>query len=450
MQQKNNSFKKTLHYIAKYLNSSNNVITTIARIDGYNDYPFFYQYGTSYIPRNGYTENDLNANGISLHKNEAVIKAVMETIERWYLSSYAEKELLFFSYEKMSKKEINVLDPKIFQVISSTQRRTNAYKKFLWNEKSSFYWTKVNKFGTDKTFFIPAQLIYFLHNTKHKGSILRLSDSTGAAAGTSIEQALYKGICELIERDAYAICYYNMLPGKRIRLDEIKDPKIAHIINTLEQNHFDISIFDISLDISIPVFLCLLVDQTNIGPKITVGVKCSFYWQEAMYGAIMESLQGLTSTRDLMQIQSTITKNNFNKISSPVKPILERMLYWANVDSSKDLKFLLSSSYAFDVLSQYPQVDKNLSYKELLKMVVKRLDEQEINTIYWKKVTPQKLDRFYLYGVKVVIPQLQSISLDQKYLYFGSKRVYTVPVKIGLKKTFPKEGELNSIPHPLP
>lgn len=450
MEQDNNSLHKTLKAILAYLESSENVITNILRSDLYNDYPFFFQFMTDYLPRNGYSEADLIANGISLNKNEAFIKAVMETIERWYLSNYSEDDLIIDSYHNVRKKNENTLNPQLFSLIANKQLLLKSYAKFCFSRKSFFYWTSVEKLFSKEKFFIPAQLIYCMNVPKKREPIIRLFDSTGAAAGTSIEQALYNAICELIERDAYAITYYNKLNIKKVLLDNISDKNIRLLINDIQRRYFKVLVFDISLDINIPVFLCILIDETNIGPKVTVGLKCSLFWEEAIYGAIMEALQSLTSTRDMMNIKKRLKKDAFNKIGISTKASIERVLYWADSVSVKNLDFLISSPYQSPGSFLYKTSTHNFSYKELLHIVGEKIKEGGIRDIYWKKTTPETLNKFDLYGVKVVIPKLQSISLDSRFLYFGGERLYTVPVELGFRKQPIKENQLNRLPHPLP
>ncbi len=440
--------KQTLRYIFKYLKSPQNVITNIYRIDSYNDYPSFFQYATDYLPLRGKYEADLIPNGISFDKDTAFIKTVMETIERWYLSYYSAKDLVFNSYNNLKKKSPETLSPKLFAVINDKQLSSRKYAKFRFSEDTNLYWTKVRKLGGTKEVYAPAQLVFFMYDNKNEEPTIRIPDTSGAAAGTSIDQALYNAVCELVERDAYAIMYYNKTPAKKINLKKITDKNTAELIDYIEEHYFEISIFDITTDINIPTFLCVLVDKTNIGSKITVGIKCDLSWADAMRGAIMESLQGITVLRNIILIKKSMN-HKFNRNIVFNRPILERMLYWTDPSSIDDLQFLLSQST--QSLEQQRYVEhRGFSYSEKLHVVVKILKEVGINNIYWKQIAPTVLEGFNFYGVKVLIPELQPISLDQNYLYFGGGRLYSVPVKLGFREKPIKSEELNLIPHPLP
>ena len=58
----------------------------------------------------------------------------------------------------------------------------------------------------DKRFrYLPTTLLYFFY----RGPGAFLADSNGCAAGNTLEEAIVQGFLELVERDAYAIWWYN-------------------------------------------------------------------------------------------------------------------------------------------------------------------------------------------------------------------------------------------------
>jgi ribosomal protein S12 methylthiotransferase accessory factor YcaO len=102
-------------------------------------------------------------------------------------------------------KNLNPLHPDIFAAFSKNQYKDKQYSRFKYSTKTFFQWCEVLDLKQN-TYLIPAHLIYL--SLKEK-KLLRLQDSTGAAAGFSIEQALYAGITEIIERDAFALFYFG-------------------------------------------------------------------------------------------------------------------------------------------------------------------------------------------------------------------------------------------------
>ncbi len=71
----------------------------------------------------------------------------------------------------------------------------------------------------DKRFkYLPTSLLYFFH--RGPGQID--ADSNGCAAGNSLQEAIVQGFLELVERDAYAIWWYNRLQRPQVDLEPIR------------------------------------------------------------------------------------------------------------------------------------------------------------------------------------------------------------------------------------
>ena len=437
--------KETIEHLKKldkYLNSKDTIITNIYRYDGYNDYPKFYQYSTEYKKFKN-SNLHLQANGFSEIKEEALLKSVMETIERWYIF-YPERKLVSSSYSKINKKS-DVINPSFFTPFSSNQLEMSDYNHFIIDDFDIFKWTYVKELITGKSYKIPAQLIYLGINER---SLIRLSDSTGAAAAFSLEQALYYSICELVERDAIAIAYHNRLQLPSIRINTIPYKHIHNLLQYLHQYLFDIKIYDATLDINIPVYISVLIDKTNNTPVISVGSKCNINRYKALYGSILESIQSLTMRRDHFNLKKLLGNTDYMRSVSFSDEIIMRMNYWSKKNSSKNINFWLNNSETISY-NNYGFNTDDLSYTDKLNYVLKELQRNNIQKIYYKELGSNILNRYGITAIKVLIPELTQFSLVHNVHYFGSKRIFTVPVKEKYLNVPMNESNLNTFPHPF-
>ena len=441
---KKSELAKSLELIQGYINSSGSVVTNVYQSDEYNDYPFFYHFVTEYLPRRGWVEADLLANGLSFNRDEAFIKAVMETVERWNLSNFEDRDLEYDSYFNLRQRS-KVLNPEDFRAVSESQLRNKRYKDFVFDDKSKFYWTKVNNLKGEE-FLIPAQLIHFMYNMVKSEPIIKLPDSTGAAAGMSHEQSLYSAICELIERDAYSITYYNKLGPKRLDLKTVKNKKLRELIEYLNRFYFVVRIYDITLDIKVPVFFCVLIDEMGEGPKINVGAKCDVDVDTAIEGSIIEALQGIGATRDMLYMKKNLGKVDFGKIGKSIKPIIERILFWAEASVEK-INFLNTGE-----MVDYKSYDHGNweAYDQKLDRVLSCLEEAGFAEVYWKDTSAKGNRKYDIHTLKAIIPGLVPLSLNGKYPYYRSPRLYKIAVACGFQTQELTESELNLDPHPLP
>jgi len=76
------------------------------------------------------------------------------------------------------------------------------------------------------------------------------------------------------------------------------------------------------------------------------------------------------------------------------------------------------------------------------------LGSKEYDVIY-VDITAPKIGKYGVKVVKVIIPQLQPLHLDEKYPYLSFRRLYEAPVDMGVLTRAKTFNELNKIPHPF-
>jgi len=421
--------KKASKIIYNYLYSKENIIKGICPIDFYNDYPKFFQYGTIYNTFNDIEpDNKLIANAISENQKEAIIKAIMETIERYYLTiPPKDSKIIFNSFKNLIKEYNNVVNPIVFFNFEKNQKE----KKFNWNEKTKFHWVKAKNFLDDKEYFLPAQLFY-LNFPKEK--IIRFSDTQGAAADFSIKEALCSSILELIERDAFAIFFYTKKKQKKIDLKKITNLKIKFLIEKIKKYNLEIFSFEITTsEYNIPTITSFIIDKTGFQPALTCGVGCDFNILNALKKSIMEAVQTLNSLRDISYLKNNHIKKDLTKNS----PITKRMFFWAKTENLRYFEFLVKNINKSPISIKNHQ-KKNINQKlKALKGLIKKTKA----IIFWRKVTPKILDKYSIFSVKSVSSSLVPLSLFHSYPYLNHYR---------LKKYKLKNRNIIKLPHPLP
>ncbi len=112
-------------------------------------------------------------------------------------------------------------------------------------------WSPVWSLRDDCFRYAPTGLLYFFHESASEN---RLSaDSNGCAAGNTIEEAILQGFLELVERDAYAIWWYNRLRRPEIDLDALGDSYVCDLRAAFAAMGRDVWALDVTNDIGIPV-----------------------------------------------------------------------------------------------------------------------------------------------------------------------------------------------------
>jgi YcaO-like protein with predicted kinase domain len=90
--------------------------------------------------------------------------------------------------------------------------------------------------------------------------------TNGLASGNHLLEAINHAICEVVERDATSI--WNHLPparrhASRLDLGTVDDRDCVEIVARLDEAGFDVAVWDITSDIGVAAFYCLIVDRRH-------------------------------------------------------------------------------------------------------------------------------------------------------------------------------------------
>lgn len=128
--------------------------------------------------------------------------------------------------------------------------------------------------------WVPARLC-FLDYPGDEDSGIPLADSSGLATGQSFDDARVRAFCELVERDAVAIWWYNNLVMPQLDLSRLGDPVCAAFAAWSRSRSRELCLLLLTLDLPIPVIAALSWDAegsrialgTAAGPSIAIAVR---------------------------------------------------------------------------------------------------------------------------------------------------------------------------------
>jgi len=253
--------------------------------------------------------------------------------------------------------------------------------------------------------------------------MIRPRVSTGAAAQETLEEAIYSGIMENIERDSYMISYLSKKQLPKINLEK----GFSEIFDYFKRYLLDLHVFDTTSNLGIPSFMCLNIDKTRVGPAVSVGLKASLNPKQGILGSIKESQQVRQWMRNLY------IKNKRPKISSPedIKEIEDRGFYWYPIERISDLDYLINSLH----LKNFRDINLNIKDKRDLTGYLK---DKGVDS-YYVDLTPQAFKDVGFFVIRTIQPQLHPLFLDEGFPCYFSER---------LNKEL-KGKELNKVPHPF-
>ena len=228
---------------------------------------------------------DMNG-GAGLTLSAARAAAVGEGLERYCASVYDPAELKVGNADTLAKTH-RVAPPESFALFHPSQGA--AFPTF--DNSSRLAWATGRSLISDAQTLVPACLVYMPYHPQEPGEVAPApAISTGLACARSYPEAVLGGLYECFERDAFVIHWMNRITPRRI-VPEAEDAIACVYRERLAKPGLHYTLLDLTLDPPVPSYLCVLVDDRNEVPMISVGGASSFDTPRAQLKAMMEAAQ---------------------------------------------------------------------------------------------------------------------------------------------------------------
>ena len=266
----------------------------------------------------------------------------------------------------------------------------------------------------DKRFkYLPTGLCYFFYRDFH-------TDSNGCAAGNTREEAIVQGFLELVERDAYAIWWYNRLRRSDVDLSQFDDSYIRDIRTQFADYGRKLWVLDVTSDLGVPTYVAIMHWMNGNEENIEFGSGAHFDRRIALLRALTELSQFLSI--------------GLMGGGGGRKPTL---------DGVTPLKL---ENYPFLTPAPHPVASTELGLSVPLDSVREQVEacvEVATRAGHDFMVLDQTRLDVEVPVVRVIVPGLRHF-----YRRFGPGRLYEVPVKLGLLDRPLLESELTPfLPH---
>jgi ribosomal protein S12 methylthiotransferase accessory factor len=236
--------------------------------------------------------------------------------------------------------------------------------------------------------------------------------STGAAGDFDLDNALLRGIYEIVERDAFMIAWLLRVKLPRVDLNLLENRTPVDIAERFRQYRLSPYVFDMTNDLAIPAYLTILRDETGIGPPVTVGLKAGYDRCRAIEGSLLESF----SPRPWLRMQAPHAAG-MPAFANPltIDTFSKRAAYWRKPSALKSLEYLTA---------QQPQRIAAAPDKgpESLSGTVQRLKNFGYD-LWYVPLSNEVLESTGYQVVKVVAPGLQPLYLKEADKEVRSERL---------------------------
>ena len=151
-------------------------------------------------------------------------------------------------------------------------------------------WSPVWSLRDQRLRYLPTGFLYFFY--RGPGQIN--ADSNGCAAGNTLAEAIVQGFFELVERDTYAIWWYNRLQRPEVDLDQFDEPYARDLRTQLAEDGRKLWVLDVTGDLGIPSFVALAHWMKDGKENVEFGSGAHFDARIALLRALTELNQFLS------------------------------------------------------------------------------------------------------------------------------------------------------------
>ena len=274
-------------------------------------------------------------------------------------------------------------------------------------------WSPVWSLRDERFRYLPTGLLYFFYGPGFH------SDSNGCAAGNTVGEAIVQGFLELVERDSYAIWWYNRLQRREVDLSQFDDSYIRDLQIQLAEAGRRLWVLDVTSDLGIPTFVAITHWMQNGKENIEFGSGAHFDPRIALLRALTELNQFLALG---LMGGGTGEKSSLDG-STPLR--------------LEDYPYLTPSNQPPVRLSPDSKFGR-LDVREQVNACVNIARQQGLDFLVLDQTRPD----IEVPVVRVIVPGLRHF-----YRRFAPGRLYDVPIKLGMLDRPVPESELNPI-HP--
>jgi ribosomal protein S12 methylthiotransferase accessory factor len=292
-------------------------------------------------------------------------------------------------------------------------------------------WAKATNLHTGQTVLVPAVMV-FLSFPQLDAENFWIPVSTGCAVHQSVEAAAVNAISELIERDALALTWLLRRPLPL--LDDGCLPDSARsIIGWCAGHGIESFLYDATTDLGVPVVCCLQTTENAPRTGQLVGAACGFDIASLTEHALLEAMclrLGIENRRELPRRYA-----DHRSVHDGAAVMAAR----ARRDA---FEFFLRN----DVPASRPAGIDLGSDRGRLEFLLRRLAELDMTALAVDLTTRELRDSGHV-AVRVIVPQLQPMSVRPLVQYRAHRRLRTAPERLGLRPE--PDRRLNPYPQPM-
>jgi ribosomal protein S12 methylthiotransferase accessory factor len=389
---------------------------------------------------------DEGAAGRTLSYAVSEMTAILEGLERYCgMEPRGKRTVIHDSYNNLKD---SALDPTRIGVHSKENYAQHDFPFQPFNPDRSIDWVWGHSFLQERPILVPELLSYYSLGCGH-GFVYETSN--GCALGGSLEEAIFYGIMEVVERDSFLLTWYAQLPLTRLDPYSANDKELEQMIDRARAAAgYDIHLFNATMEHGIPSVWALAKNRKQKGLNIICAAGAHLDPVRAVKSAVFE-LAGMMLTLDDKLEENRDEVEKMLQDSSLVRKMDDHGMLYGLPQAEERLQFLLDDDRPMRTFAEeYGEKVNHPDLTEDLQEILQEFRRLQLEVIVVDQTTPE-IARNGLHCVKVLIPGMLPMTFGHHLTRItGLERILRVPMELGYAERPLNFEQLNPHPHPFP
>lgn len=377
---------------------------------------------------------------------DSEMAAILEGLERYCgMMPRGKRTVVRDSYRALRDQ---ALDPATVGLHTKEQYDLPGFPFQPFHPDRPLDWVWGYSFLQERPLLVPELLAYY---SLGAGDGFVFETSNGCALGGSLEEAIFYGILEVVERDSFLLTWYARLGLPRLDPDSARDEELSLMIERIRAAGYEIHLFNATLESGIPSVWTIakkannqagvnLICAAGAHPDPIRAVKSSLYEAAAMLLPLSDKFEA-NRDRYLEMLHNP----------SLVQKMDDHSMLYALTEAEERLHFLLGGTRPLQTFAQaFGERDRNADLTDDLKKLLQTFRQLNLDVIVVDQTTPE-ISRNGLHCVRVLIPGMLPMTFGHHFTRVsGLERVLRVPMELGYASRPLTYEQLNPHPHPFP
>lgn len=377
---------------------------------------------------------------------DSELTAILEGLERYCgMSPRGKRTMVYGSYREL---EDQALDPRSVGVHDRQQYEKPDFPLQPFDPDRQVNWVWGYSFLEERPILVPEQLAYYNSGC---GQGFVYETSNGCALGGTLEEAIFYGILEVVERDSFLMTWYAKLPLPRLDPYSADDRELELMMERLRAvAGYDVYLFDSTMEHGIPSVWTIAKNRNQRGVNVICAAGAHPDPIRAVKGSIHEIGGMLMAFNEKLEANRSTYLEMLND-PYQVRQMEDHSMLYSLPEAEERFEFLMAGDRPLRTFKdQYRPRARHADLTDDLKHLLRTFRSLSMDVIVVDQTTPE-MERNGLSCVKVLIPGMLPMTFGYHMTRLvGLDRVLKVPAKLGYADAPLRPEQLNAHPHPFP